>query len=244
MQRPILLIGLIGLMSSPAQAADMLPPSIIHEACTQYLKGAPFDIIARFEDESQLFDPKVMYRARGDSHWKAAPFVKDAGVENFRATITAKDLKGTLQYFIEVFDEFGNGPARMGSPEAPITVEPSKAPESCNQVPTITKPRGVTSGSGPAVSLEPIPPKSTAATGIGTATSLMMHPLVPPVTRSCEQADRPLYCEAWLWGIVGGLAIVGGGVGLYLFLRPKEAAPTVRGSVKIVVSGPNPTVEP
>ena len=85
-------------------------------------KGQSFDVLARFEDESQLFDPKVIYRTRSDSHWKHAAFTKSAGTEDFRANIKARELRGPLEYFIEVFDEYGNGPARMGSPDAPILV--------------------------------------------------------------------------------------------------------------------------
>jgi hypothetical protein len=253
-RRTILLIVLAGLLSRPARAEDTLPPSIIHEACGEYLKGKPFDIIARFEDESQLFDPKVMYRSSGDSHWKQVAFNKETGSEDFKATVKVKDLKGTLEYFIEVFDEFGNGPARMGSPEAPIRVEPSKVPEPCDQVPKAAKQVAVTSGSrttptpatGTIDTQKPPPPTTTGGTSTTTAhtttgSNVMTQPVPPPAQSTCEQSDRPLYCEAWLWGTLGALVVVGGGVGLYFILKPSPTTTPVRESVKLKVSGPDPT---
>ncbi|MBI5508849.1 MAG: hypothetical protein HY903_08860 [Deltaproteobacteria bacterium] len=238
---------LLALAPRPARAEDTLMPSIVHEACAEYLKGKPFEIVARFEDQSQLFDPKVMYRAAGDSHWKHAAFVRDASGMSFRATIKSKDLKGTFEYFIEVFDEFGNGPARMGSPEAPIRVQPSKAPEACEQVPAAAEPMAVTAGSTPAggaVSPGPGgsgPVQTPAASGSSaSAKDALKAPVPPPPSGACDQADRPLYCEAWLWGTLGALVAVGGGVALWLVLSPKDQTPPRRDSVTLQVTGPDP----
>ena len=250
-KQAVLLSVLAGLVSRPARAEDTLPPSIIHEACSDYLKGKPFDIVARFEDASQLFDPKVMYRAGGDSRWKQVAFVKQPGGEDFRATIKVKDLKGTLEYFIEVFDEFGNGPARMGSPEAPIKVEPSKSPEPCDQVPTATSQAAITSGSAPTsgsadIVTEKLPPRTGASTQTptvqtATGSNVMTQPMPMPPQSTCQRDDRPLYCEAWLWGTLGALVVVGGGVGLYFLLRPSASTTPPRDSVTLRISGPDPT---
>jgi hypothetical protein len=266
-RRLTVLFVLAGLFARPARAQDTLPPSIIHEACVEYLKGKPFDIIARFEDKSQLFDPKVMFRSGGDSHWKQAAFVKGAGSEDFKATIKLKDLKGTVEYFIEVFDEFGNGPARMGSPEAPIKVAASKAPEPCEQVPT-SKTVAVTAGSAttPPPPFPPAPPpaprsapvdngtKTPPPTGAGAGAkpgagpsprtsgfNIMTQPIPRQPEGPCDRVDRPLYCEAWLWATLGTLVLAGVGVGVVLALRSDETPPVARESVRLIVSGPDPT---
>ncbi|MEE8410274.1 MAG: hypothetical protein V3T05_11755 [Myxococcota bacterium] len=192
--RDALLAGLL-LVSARVGVADTLMPSIIHEACAEYEKGQAFEVLARFEDESKLFDPKVLYRTRSDSHWKPAPLTKKAGTEIFSAVIKAKGLKGTLEYFIEVFDEYGNGPARMGSPETPIRVQPSKSPEPCVQIPQQTT-MIITAGSAPGAGMD-----LTATTGGA--------PPSPPST--CERENPPLYCSGLLWAVIGVTALGIGG---------------------------------
>lgn len=225
----VLLIGLLSLCARQAAATDTLMPSIIHEACAQYEKGRPFEIVARFEDESQLFDPKVMYRTRSDSHWKSAPLAKKPGSENFFTVIKSKALKGSLEYFIEVFDEYGNGPARMGSPETPIRVQASKSPEPCVQVPVQSK-MIITAGSAPN------PGGGLTATTGGAP---------PPPPSTCEREDRPLYCSGVLWAAIGITALgLGGGALYYFVLRDDDKPPPQRDSVTLTVTGEDPTTAP
>jgi hypothetical protein len=203
-------------------------PRIVHEACSEYEKGKDFTIVARFEDESQLFDPKVMYRNRPDAHWRPAAFVKDPSTDNFKAVIEAKELRGPLEYFLEVFDEYGNGPARMGSPEAPIRVVPARTPAACQQVPKPTVPvPTVTGGSKPG------------------GTGFLEQPQPQPVKEGCDAADRPAYCEPWLWIAVGTVTLAGAGLLTYFLVFPGDGdEPEPRDSVKLIVVGPDPTASP
>ncbi|MFC1610677.1 hypothetical protein ACFL6C_06955 [Myxococcota bacterium] len=222
----VVTIAIVSSPPAPARAMDTLMPRIVHEACGEFAKSQPFEIRARFEDESQLFDPKVIYRTRTDSHWKHAPFIKDARTENFVATIRAKELRGPVEYFIEVFDEYGNGPARMGSPEAPIRVLPARNPEPCQQLPTNTV---VTTTSG-----------SSPANGMGITT-----PGPPPLQGTCDREDRPLYCEPWLWGTLGVVVAAGAGAAVYFFvLRDPDNGNDQVDSVKLIITGPDPTTPP
>ncbi len=208
-----------------AGAADTLMPRIVHEACAEFEKGQPFEIFARFEDESQLFDPKVIYRTRSDSHWKHAAFAKQEGTGDFRALIRSRELRGPIEYFIEVFDEYGNGPARMGSPDAPIRVVPARTPAACQQIPAAVEAGTITGGSGP--------PKN----GIDER-----GPEPPRV--SCDLVDRPLYCEAWLWVTVGTVAAAGAATAVYfLAFASDDGAPSID-SVTLTVTGPNPAQTP
>ncbi|MBI3178884.1 MAG: hypothetical protein HYZ27_04445, partial [Deltaproteobacteria bacterium] len=129
---------------------------------------------------------------------------------------TAK-LRGSLEYFIETFDEHGNGPARLGSPEAPLRMRPTTEEYSCEQVPP--RPAGAPETTTPAL----------------TAT-------VPePAARGCDQDDRPLYCEPWLWATVGTVVLVGGGAAMYFLVFKKDETPQSSQTVTLTVSGPDPT---
>jgi hypothetical protein len=199
-------------------------PRIVHEACTEFEKGKPFAVLARFEDESQLFDPKVIFRTRSNSHWKHAAFTKDAGTESFRAVIERQELRGPLEYFIEVFDEYGNGPARMGSPDAPIRVVPARAPGECQQIPIAAAAVTTTAGS------------KKDPNGIDNQGP-------PPPKEACDREDRPLYCEAWLWATVGAVAAAGIATGVYFGVAAgNDDPPPPIDSVTLTVTGPNPTL--
>jgi hypothetical protein len=158
--RTLAVVVATGIVCSVARAQDTRMPSIVHEACAQYQKGKPFKIVARFEDDSQLFDQKVMYRTAQDRRWRTAPLVRDPNGQDFSVTIRAKDLKGNLEYFIEVFDEFGNGPARIGSPDAPIWVIPAKNPAPCIQVPGAAPITNLASSALPIAGPDLTPPPS------------------------------------------------------------------------------------
>jgi len=221
---PVLVCTLLATIGQPALAMDTLMPRIVHEACTEFEKGKLFDVLARFEDESQLFDPKVIYRTRSDSHWKHAAFTKDADTENFRATIKSRELRGPLEYFIEVFDEYGNGPARMGSPDAPIRVVPARAPDECQQIPVAAAVVTTTEGS------------KNPKNGIDNKGP-------PPPKDTCDLEDRPLYCEAWLWATVGTVAAAGAATGIYfLVANGGDDPPPPIDSVTLIVTGANPTL--
>jgi len=225
----------------PAWAEDTLMPSIVHEGCAEYLKGKPFEIIARFEDDSQLFDPKLYYHTSGESHWKQLPFTKMAKGVNFHALVNVNELKGTLEYFIEVFDEYGNGPARMGSPEDPIRVDPSKAPDPCDQVPE-NRPTPVPTPEEQPPAIEEIQVIPESVVLPPPVAPPLNQPVPPPAETTCERRDRPIYCETWLWATAATVLAVGGGLGLYLLLSGDDPKPTPRSdSVVLHVTGPDPT---
>jgi hypothetical protein len=235
---------LLWVAARPAYAADTAMPRIVHEACSEYEKGRPFNIVARFEDESKLFDPKVMYRTRFGSRWKSVPLEKVPASESFQATIEANDLRGPLEYFIEVFDEYGNGPARMGSPETPIRVVAARRPERCEQIPVSTAPPVTTAGSAPTPEspLTPTSSETARPTGSMSATTGVAP---PPRQGTCDGEERPLYCEAWLWGTVGAVALAGAGAAVYfLVFAGQEESQSPSDSVTLIIDGPDPTTAP
>lgn len=213
-------------------AVDTLMPSIVHEGCVEFSPGQSFVIWARFEDESQLFDPKVIYRTGPNRPWTPIPLIKEPGTEDFKAVIPAHELGKTLEYFIEVFDEFGNGPARMGSPDAPLRVMASASPAPCQQIPLQS-------------SLVTVDSRSVQGGGFpGLVLPTQGTQVQKPVGR-CQQKDRPLYCEQWLWWTVSGVVLTGGALGTYFAVKQSQKkGPKGIDSVILSVTVPDPTKSP
>ena len=222
-----LLYVLVILWSSSAFARDDLnPPQIVHEGCEFYQSGQDYIVQARFYDESAIFDPKLIYRQAGSARWENLMFHKLEGTENFEAKIEAKMLKGKLEYFIEVFDEYGNGPARLGSPEAPLGVKPSSKAPDCEQ---ISEKMVLNLAEG---SSKPFKP------GFSTVLSPVAGQRQYAV---CEQKDRPIYCSEWFWSAVTSAALLAGSGGFYYWLnRDQKVNPVSRIDIHFTGSGPAP----
>lgn len=123
--RGIVALGLAVVMSglpSSAVAArrDRTPPRIVHVKVLQTPKGVDVQIRARFEDKSEIFAPSVYYRQHGGEKYETVEMTK--GEEGYVGVIPAAVASEPLEYFIEVFDAEGNGPAREGSPDKPIPI--------------------------------------------------------------------------------------------------------------------------
>ena len=91
--------------------------------------GQELRIRATITDESGIFAPTLYVRAVGQEDFITIEMTK-AG-KNFEARVPGEQMGGDIEYFIEAFDELGNGPAREGSPEAPLLVpvfDPSLLP--------------------------------------------------------------------------------------------------------------------
>jgi hypothetical protein len=215
-------------------AQDVLPPDIVHEPCELYREGQRFIIIARFYDESPLFSPRVIYRTRRKRGvWRNVPFVRDPKTKNFMATIRAKYLRGNLEYFIQVYDEQGNGPATFGDKSTPVVVAPSREEVECVQIPelqTVLDPQSasgntsdeeqgsydeerlIDSGGVAEIVADPAVENLDNSSGGdgGPITSLEITP--PPPAGGCQSATAPLYCSPLFWSLLGvGVAVAAGG---------------------------------
>jgi len=237
---------LIAAAQSAQAVEDVLPPSIEHEPCDQYQKGQPFVIWARFKDDSQLFDPKVIYRS-GSNTWKNVAFERVDGTGDFRATLQSKDLKGSLDYFIEVFDENGNGPARFGSTDAPVHITAAAKVEPCRQITDVAPaPRSSAAPRPVAASTTARATAPAAVPALGVSrVDAAPGPTSPPPGAApgpCERTERPLYCSPALWASLGAVALAGSGVGAYFFAFRGDRAPAGPATrVRVVVTGPDPT---
>jgi hypothetical protein len=170
-----------------APAEDTTPPTIGFTPCETFQRDRAFIVRARFDDASRLFEPVLVYRAANASVWKRVSFIPDGDL--WKAVIPRHDLVGALQYFVEAFDENGNGPARVGSPEEPLFARAVRTAPAC-------------------------PPPGEIVTGVvedhGVAPEQVVLTQAPPEER-CDGESRPFYCRPWVWYAAGGavLATVG-----------------------------------
>ena len=247
----------------PALAEDVEPPQVVHEPCDYYQRGQSMKIIAQFYDESKVFDPKVIFRTKKFSTWRSASFRKVPGNQNFVATIPARLLRGGLDYFIQVYDESGNGPTRYGDKDSPIRLLPKRNAPECVQVPTdIDAPSAAPSQMGlgeeastqaeaepPADAPERLEldlPMDSGGSGASETPPFMAQSTPPPAeTSACASEDAPLYCSATFWSLLGvGALLAGGGVFLGYCLSEGcfESGFPVDGTFRIDVEGGGPNV--
>jgi hypothetical protein len=102
------------------------PPAITHAALTQALRGKPVEINARLVGDTGVQDAAVMFRHAGEKDYKALP-MGNIGADDYTATIPAAMTTSDLEYYVEAFDRFGNGPARSGSPSVPYALRLTEA---------------------------------------------------------------------------------------------------------------------
>src|SRR5438874_6660675 len=105
------------------------PPAITHAALTQALKGKSVEIHARLVGDTGVQGAAVMFRHAGEKEYKALP-MGNIGADDYTATIPAAMTTSDLEYYVEAFDQYGNGPARSGAPNVPYALrvmDPSPA---------------------------------------------------------------------------------------------------------------------
>jgi hypothetical protein len=145
-------LALFSTAPAGAEQADGAPPVVAFTPCETFQKDRPFSVAARFADQSELFEPKLIYRLAGGKTWKHVTFARDG--ELWHATVPKSELTGALEYFVEVFDENGNGPSRAGSPEQPLFARAVKRAFECPLSEDIVAP--VTAEEHGAASSEPV----------------------------------------------------------------------------------------
>lgn len=203
-----------------AAPSDTQPPIITHVRVTRAHVGKVVPIRARLDDQSEIFAPSVYVRRQGTTDFDNLPMKRvDDGWE---AVLAASDAPATLEYFLEAFDEHGNGPAREGTPESPIrlvVIDPLKAVAG-------PAPEPPPDGEEPAVEAERVVPKDEA-----DSETLVAAPLPP------EEEDDSLAGQWWFWTIIG-VAATGAVVAGALALQAQGGTVS---AVDVNVLGPDPT---
>jgi hypothetical protein len=176
-------------LAAPAHAADTTPPVIEHTPLTSAAKGTRWlQVFAKITDESKFF-PQVFYRYGPGDYQKPIDMKSVKGEKHqFGGNVPVKDSGAYVEYYIEAYDELGNGPARSGDPEKPWRVDtsggvaaapapaanpwvrttpaPAPAPAPVTATPAPAPPPSSNWNSGPATP----PPARTASTGGGSRT--------------------------------------------------------------------------
>jgi hypothetical protein len=68
----------------------------------------------------------VMFRHSGEKDYKSLP-MGNIGADDYTATIPAAMVTSDLEYYLEAFDRYGNGPSRSGSPNVPYAMRVKEA---------------------------------------------------------------------------------------------------------------------
>ncbi len=118
--------------------ADTTAPIILHSPCQVFGPHELVQIRVRFLDQSRLVAPRVAYRKTGESSWSYATLAWDTSSQAFAAELPA-GLEPGFDYFIEVYDEHGNGPSRVGGPDTAIAAHFADNAKLCNQLPPVFK---------------------------------------------------------------------------------------------------------
>lgn len=137
--RPLPFLAIL-LFAHVASAADTSAPTIDHVPPKTATKGRRVTLSVRISDESEVFLPALHLRMDG-ADWRTADLrKKEDGSWSVQLEVT-----GDLDYWIEAYDEHGNGPAKSGTQERPhhVRAEAPKrrnAPQTVAAAPTDTIP--------------------------------------------------------------------------------------------------------
>lgn len=118
---------LLAAPSSRAQGAngagdDVDPPAVTHDEVKSGRVGVPVVVRATIADPSGVFDPAVLYRVGGEGEFLRLSMEGGEGGGAYEAVIPGEVVSDDLEYFIEAFDQRGNGPARYADADLPVKV--------------------------------------------------------------------------------------------------------------------------
>lgn len=121
-------IFLAALAAANIAVADDAGPDIVVEPILRAETGRGIVIEAEITDKDGVFDPKLSYRAIGETKFLTSAMVPAGGSNRFRAEIPGSAVTGPMEYFVEAYDAQGNGPSRSAPATRPHKVFVS-APE-------------------------------------------------------------------------------------------------------------------
>jgi hypothetical protein len=122
MRSSFLAAAAVLLLSFAVRADDTAAPVIAHVPVKSTAAGAKFvQVFAKVTDQSKFY-PQTFYRYAPGEYAKPIDMKPVKGQKDqFGANIPVTG--SYVEYYIEAYDEFGNGPGRAGSPEQPFRVE-------------------------------------------------------------------------------------------------------------------------
>jgi hypothetical protein len=117
--------------TAPAQPEPLAPgqedveaPTIAHTPVVHAPRGKALRVEAHVIDPSGVFQVVLFLRRHGGSDWIPLKMVADKIALGVYAVDLPTALMSTdLEYYIESYDNLGNGPARAGAPERPLPIK-------------------------------------------------------------------------------------------------------------------------
>lgn len=108
-------------VSTAAHAAGPQGPVVTHTPVTTAAPGGFVKVMARVTDEVKVF-PQVFFRYDPSGQYEKALDMKPVKGERHLYGANIPTRGAVVEYYVEAYDELGNGPGRAGSPEAPLHV--------------------------------------------------------------------------------------------------------------------------
>lgn len=153
----------IAAWAAPA-AVDRDPPVIKPRPVSAGGPERSVTFAFRIEDRSGVFDPTVMWRSAGAKAFVRLPLEETGAKFEYRAELMPPTGAVELEYYVEAFDENGNGPAQLGSQAKPLKVAVQKAAPKVEEPLPVAEPEPApVAEPEPAPVTEPSPPKVTPA---------------------------------------------------------------------------------
>lgn len=179
-------------VTTAARADDTAAPVIEHTPIKFTHQGDKFiQVFAKITDESKFF-PQVFYRYGAGEYQKPLDMKPVKGRKGeFGANIPVKG--DVAEYYIEAYDELGNGPGRSGDPDKPWRVDTSGA-------------GGMVAEVAPPPVVKPAP----AAPPPAPAPAPKWEPTPAPRPKPVAQASSGGRTWTWIVGGVGVGALAGG----------------------------------
>jgi hypothetical protein len=120
---PAAAAAMLLLGGAAARADDTSPPVITHTPVSRGEKGKQTPVFAKVTDESKIF-PQVFFRFGPASAYEKPIDMKQVkGQRNQWGANLPAPPGNVIEYYIEAYDEFGNGPARAGDPDRPFRID-------------------------------------------------------------------------------------------------------------------------
>ena len=192
------------LCGAAARADDTAPPVISHAPVSRGDKGKQTPVFAKITDESKIF-PQVFFRFGAASPYEKPIDMKQVkGQRNQWGANLPAPPGNVVEYYIEAYDEFGNGPARAGDPDRPFRIDfgPVQAAQEQATLPLPALPRpGAAPGGGRLWTW------LVGGTGLGLLTGGLVA--------------NPLGARATALDIAGA-TLIAGGIALYFIEAPKD----------------------
>ncbi len=116
-------LGLSLLCLALPAAAQEAPvgPALDHTPVVHATPGEPLTLTATIHSGNGVFQPIVSFRHVGEAAWVKVPLLPSGG-DLYSATIPGASLGSDIEYYLEAYDNDGNGPARAGSADVPFRI--------------------------------------------------------------------------------------------------------------------------